>query len=353
MLEKLWHHPFGILLVGTLAFGMDGFTHAANDEEGEIVQIAPDRDQEAGGEQLNVGPSRTIINPDVPEDRDIPPYWIGIVGGPVNPAVRYQVDIPEEIGLQVLEVVPESPAAKAGLKQHDILLQGNDIQLDEMEDLVELVISEGEKQGQIAVKVLRRGEVESIWVTPVERPATLPAFGGQPQPGLVPGWVDQGDSALQGMLNQLFGGQGQNGIEFHRFGPGVVVGGQQAKVTQLPDGASIKVEKRDNEPTKIVVERDGEKWEIEGEDPESIDQLPDDVKPYVQQLLGNGRQTDIEGFNLNDLQHQVPQLHRLFPGSGDEENLDDRLQAMEQQLRELQKRLVAPAEGEEKAEASH
>ena len=350
MLQNFWHQPLKVVLMGTVACGVGGFAHAENGEEGEIVQIAPDRDQPTGGRQPNLGLGRTIINPDIPQEREIPPYWIGIVGGPVDPAVRYQVDIPEEIGLQVLEVVPESPAAKAGLQRHDILLQGNDIQLDEMQDLVELVISAGEKQGQIAVEVLRRGEVESIWVTPVERPANLPAFGGQPQPGFAPGRVDQGDNALQGMLNQLLGGHGQNGIEFRRFGPGVVVGGQQTRVTQLPDGASIKVEKRDNEPAKIVVERDGEKWEIEGADPEAIDQLPDDVKPYVQQLLGNGPQTDTERFNLNELQRQVPQLHRLFPGGGDEGNFDDRLQAMERQLRELQERLVAPAEGEQRAE---
>ena len=351
MLKNLWSHPLKVLLVGILALGMGGLAHAANDDEGEIVQIGPDRDRDAGAEQLNVGPGRITINPDVPWEREIPSYWIGIVGGPVDPAIRYQVDIPEEVGLQVLEVVPESPAAKAGLKQHDILLQGNDIQLDEMEDLVELVISEGEKQGQIAVEVLRRGEVESILVTPIERPAIVPAVGGQQQPGLAPGWVGQGNNALEGMLNQLFGGQGKNGIEFRRFGPGVVVGGQQVQVTQLPDGASIKVEKRDNEPTRIVVERDGEKWEIEGEDPEAIDHLPDDVKPYVQQLLGNGQQTGVERFNRNNLQRQVPQLHRLFPGRGEEGNLDDRFQAMEQKLRELQNRLVVPDEGEEKADA--
>ena len=216
---------------------------------------------------------------------------------------------------------------------------------------MELVISEGEKQGQITVKVLRRGEVESILVTPIERPAIVPAVGGQGQPALAPGWVGQGDNALEGMLNQLFGGQGKNGIEFRRFGPGVVVGGQQVQATQLPGGASIKVEKRDNEPTRIIVERDGEKWEIEGEAPEAIDQLPDDVKPYVQQLLGNVQQTGVQRFNLNDFQRQVPQLHRLFPGRGEEGNLDDRFQAMEQKLRELQNRLVAPDEGEEKADA--
>ena len=75
------------------------------------------------------------------------------------------------------------------------------------------------------------------------------------------------------------------------------------------------------------------------------------MKPYVQQLLGNVQQTGVQRFNLNDFQRQVPQLHRLFPGRGEEGNLDDRFQAMEQKLQELQNRLVAPDEGEEKADA--
>ena len=61
------------------------------------------------------------------------------MGGPVTPELRAQIDIPEGQGLLVRQVVPDSPAAKAGLKNFDILLRANDTDLHDMRDLMELV----------------------------------------------------------------------------------------------------------------------------------------------------------------------------------------------------------------------
>ena len=49
-------------------------------------------------------------------------YWLGVECLPVMPALRAQLNLPEKQGLLVAAVAPESPAASAGIKQHDILL---------------------------------------------------------------------------------------------------------------------------------------------------------------------------------------------------------------------------------------
>ena len=56
----------------------------------------------------------------------MPKHWIGMLGGPATPELRAQLDIPEGQGLLVRQVVPDSPAAKAGLQDFDILLKAND-----------------------------------------------------------------------------------------------------------------------------------------------------------------------------------------------------------------------------------
>ena len=71
----------------------------------------------------------------------------------------------------VANIVPKSPAAKAGLKQYDILLKGNGKDLHEMKDLVDLVMSEGAKKGQITLDVLRHNKHETVNLKPEDRPA--------------------------------------------------------------------------------------------------------------------------------------------------------------------------------------
>ena len=132
------------------------------------------------------------------DERPAPPkYWIGLLGGPIpadNP-LRAQIDLPENQGLLVANIVPDSPAAKAGLKQHDILLKGNGKDLHEMKDLIDLVMSEGPKKGQITLDVLRHNKHESVNLKPEERPANVE--------------MQQGEGAV---LWRRFGGPGGPGI---------------------------------------------------------------------------------------------------------------------------------------------
>src|SRR4029078_13353812 len=85
-------------------------------------------------------------------------------------ALRAQLELPDNQGLVVANVVPNSPAAKAGLKQHDILLKGNSKELRENKDLIDLVMSEGAKKGQITLDILRHNKHESVNLKPEDRP---------------------------------------------------------------------------------------------------------------------------------------------------------------------------------------
>jgi membrane-associated protease RseP (regulator of RpoE activity) len=220
----------------------------------------------------------------------------------------------------VANVVPEGPAAKAGVKNNDILLRANDVELHEMADLVDLVATEGEKKGQIAVEVLRRGQRETVYITPEERPGDLPghpggAFGRAFEPGFgVPG----GPGIAQDLLHEF----GDMPFEFRQFGPGVIVGGGGA--ANLPNGVSVSITKQNDEPARITVKRGGESWEIVGDDPESLNQLPAELRPFVEQMLHGG-----------------PRMHLRrgdMPEFGDG-RLRERLERMEKRMEELQERL--------------
>src|SRR3954454_431365 len=189
-----------------------------------------------------------------PRDRDqgeqeAPKYWIGLLGGPIPPdhVLRAQLDLPENQGLLVANVLPNSPAAKAGLKQYDVLVKANNKELHEMKDLVDLVLSEGPKKGQITLDVLRRGKHETIALKPEERPANAPTpqLGRDDEEG-TPGGPDV-DQFMQQFRNRF-------PMQFRNMGPGVIVGGG-AGVANMPNGVSVSITKENDKPAHISVKR--------------------------------------------------------------------------------------------------
>jgi membrane-associated protease RseP (regulator of RpoE activity) len=305
---------------------------------GAIAQ-AQDEDADNGGPVIQIGKG-DAENPEHPlqpgatdgaiiDSPAAPAYWIGLVGGPIGPEhpLRSHVEIPEDQGLLVASVVPDGPAAKAGLKRNDILLRANDTDLREMQDLVDLVLTEGEKKGQITVEVLRRGQRETVYITPEERPADarLPRgnFGRAFEPGFgVPGGAEIPQELLREFGNMPF--------DFRNLGPGVIVGGGGG-AANLPNGVSVSIAKENDQPARITVRRGGETWEIVGDDPESLKQLPDDLRPFVEQMLHGGAR-----------RMQLPRPGEgMLPELGDG-RLRERLERMEERMQELQERLMGP-----------
>ena len=85
------------------------------------------------------------------------------------PALRAQLNLPERQGLLVGVVVPGSPAAAAGIAQHDVLMRVGDKPLAEPRDLVEAV--QAAKGGKLKIELIRGGKPKTIEVAPAKRPA--------------------------------------------------------------------------------------------------------------------------------------------------------------------------------------
>lgn len=83
---------------------------------------------------------------------------------PVPPAVSAQLGLPEDFGLLVQEVLPDSPAAKAGVEKHDILKLYNDQQLVDPNQLATLVRATG-KDASASLTVIRKGQEQKLNVT--------------------------------------------------------------------------------------------------------------------------------------------------------------------------------------------
>ena len=93
----------------------------------------------------------------------VPVTWLGVDTSPIPPVLCDQMNLPKGFGLVVDYVVPDSPAATAGIQQNDILKLLNDQILMEPSQLAKLIRNYSEGTA-ITLTVLRKGKEEKVSV---------------------------------------------------------------------------------------------------------------------------------------------------------------------------------------------
>jgi membrane-associated protease RseP (regulator of RpoE activity) len=266
--------------------GLQPMQQAAPDEN-QAVQIIPER-KPFPPDHLNrsliddlqfAGPNN-ILFVKAPGD-----YWLGIEAYPVPAVLRVHLNLPEKQGLVAHRIVPDSPAAKAGIEANDILLQAGEKKLAEMKDLADAV--ETAKETSLKLEIIRAGKPTTIEVTPAKRPQGQFAWTAPQQSDM---------NRLQNWLGELRSGQlsGEpGGFSFQLVQPGVILPPGAASPAAFPKDTSININREEGKPAKITVKSQGKTWEITEEE---LDKLPADVRPHVERMLG---QTKGGGFSIS------------------------------------------------------
>lgn len=94
--------------------------------------------------------------------------YLGVGTQPVPREVAGHLDLPEGVGLLVVDVVPQTPAEDAGLQRNDILRKLDDQWVVNQEQLGVLVRMR-EPGEEVTLEVIRKGQVEQVPVTLGER----------------------------------------------------------------------------------------------------------------------------------------------------------------------------------------
>lgn len=205
-------------------------------------------------------------------------YWLGIECYPVPAPLQAQLNLPEQQGLLVESVVPDSPAAKAGIKPFDILMKVGDKPLKAPGELIEAV--EAAKDKEVSLEVLRGGKPQKIKAKPVRRPEGEAAMPHEPHAGeadwaTLRKWLEQTRQQLERHVIT----PEMPALRFRFLHPGAIL----PPVAPLPPNTTVSVTKKGNEPAKITVTRDNEKWEVTENE---LGKLPPDLRPHVEQMLG-------------------------------------------------------------------
>lgn len=264
-------------------------------------------------------------------------YWLGLECRPAEGALRSQLKLPKGQGLVVEELLPEGPAAKAGLKQHDVLVKAGDQPLGQVNDLVKAI--EKAKETKLTLQIVREGKPTKLDVIPAKREAGVrvpPPFGPVP----VPGNPDL-EKALKWLEKMQPGAEGRPNMQFRFLQPGMILPPGAPLQAPLPEGMSVSIGRSGKEPAKIVVEKGGKRWEATEKD---LDKLPQEVRPHVERMLGRlpfGADFDVEV--ARDHAIPAPPARAMPPGAvlpgpaQPDKLLHERLEKMSRQIDELRK----------------
>ncbi len=121
----------------------------------------------AGGQGIGfaipVNMAKSII-PQLKDKGKVTRGWLGVSIQPVTPDLAQSFGLSAEKGALVAEVLPDSPAEKAGIKAGDIITEFDGKQVNEMSELPRMVAATtvGKK---VTLKLLREGAAEELPVT--------------------------------------------------------------------------------------------------------------------------------------------------------------------------------------------
>lgn len=266
------------------------------------VQRSPDGRSAQGGVAI------------VTEDgQQAPKGWLGVSLGNVPESLATQLDVQD--GILILNVVKDSPADKAGLEPHDIVVAvgGEDVGSD-VADVVKII---GAKQPGEAVEliVLRDGEEKKISANIGERPAGQPqAFAWKIEAapdaevedqvrtrgrflfkGPEGNWVmrDLGDMDLPDDVKMLIPDAESRNVQVF-----VENGEKRIRTTVQRDGESLTVE-QEGEDGPITVTREDAQGNESTATYESEDELKEGDEEAYEVLQGTG--TGTFQFRLNAL----------------------------------------------------
>jgi serine protease Do len=110
--------------------------------------------------------------------------WLGVQVQRVTPELAKSFGLDRERGALVADVMPDTPASKAGIERGDVIVEFNGRKIDEMNDLPRVVASTPPNT-DATVKILRKGQEKVVQIKVAElKEEQVAASGATPEESL-------------------------------------------------------------------------------------------------------------------------------------------------------------------------
>lgn len=232
--------------------------------------------------------------------------YVGVGVNEADLTLRKQLKLPDGIGLAVNHVDADGPAAKAGIKVHDVLVKLKDQHLVNLQQFVTLVRMN--KPGEnIEITLIREGAQQTITVVAGEKDLppleTYASRGGGP-------FNMQWNQAVPN-IQPFAPGMDTPGVRVFKHGPGTT---QVGEVLLQDDDHNIRFSTKNNKPNLQVKDKEG-KVVFEGDPKQAPENIQALVKKY--KLLDMARPNVMF---FDHLQIQGPEPTKPIPAPGKVEN---------------------------------
>jgi membrane-associated protease RseP (regulator of RpoE activity) len=175
----------------------------------------------------------------------------GVTLVPVDESTRAHLKLPKGQGLIATSVVPQGPAARAGVCENDVLLVLGDAPLGKPDDLEEQLKAAGDKP--IALVLLHHGEKKTLQVQPLIKVSFGPV---RPEPPAF--WIGVSVTPVEPALRdqlRIPADEGLLATDVVAEGPGARAGLKVNDILLTMDGKPLK-----DQPTLVdLVQKNGEK----------------------------------------------------------------------------------------------
>ncbi len=220
-----------------------------------------------------------FVFPNFPGFGNVPPQTPGRLGVMVeapSDAMIEQLDLPEGQGLVVGEVIPDSPAAKAGLKPHDILLEFNGKPVPNNPQDFRAMVGDIKADTEVSAVVMRKGKRETI------KGIKLPEVKSDPADPLAGGLIPlpkfpPAPAIIEGFGGAVAGGPGSRSLS-------IQISNNRFSVQSAEDNVSIRLSGKIEDGKRVVNDIEI----VDGEEKHSYDNLdhvPEQYRGRIGELL--------------------------------------------------------------------
>jgi S1-C subfamily serine protease len=174
--------------------------NVANHKPGDKLSLKVQRDGKEQSMDVTLAPApvRQVRGPETPEQGSA---FLGVFTQPLNAPMKEHLKLKADKGVLVARVLPDSPAAKAGLAELDVVARAGDTAVNSPEDLRQAVEKAGPGK-EMTLQVIRGDKTLDLKATLGEESAreAFPDHGGRMQ-------LPEGFGKFQDRMPSFFLGQ--------------------------------------------------------------------------------------------------------------------------------------------------